>query len=243
MPVYRGSSEASAFYVGSQEVSRIYRGSSLVWEAGGGGPTTYSILLVVGDSSSLTTGDTNVRNYLQANSNYSVTVVSDTDTEPSSSSYDAAVILESVSSGDIGGKYSTVSNPVLVCEGAIWDAHGLTTADGSTSQTTTQWNVVSGTAISGGLSGNVTVHSSSQNSHNAASDIRADDAVVTARLPSDTSRATVFYLNPAQGHRRAGTDEVIEGKRVAFGLSNNGAAVWQSGARTLFQAALDWMLS
>src|SRR5690606_26583395 len=102
---------------GSQAVSRIYRGTTLVWEPDGGGPgpSPKTILLVMANTSSPSDGDQNIIDHLEAMGHE---VVRRLDSDPEiTTGYDAVIVSDSSSNANVGTKYGTVAKPGLCTEG------------------------------------------------------------------------------------------------------------------------------
>lgn len=96
-----------------------------------------SVLLVVGDAGSPTSGDAAIKSRFEAKG-HTVTYISDDTSEPSFATYDIIVISESTSSGTVGTKYTTnvANRPVLLMEHALLDEQGLAASNTSVATTT-----------------------------------------------------------------------------------------------------------
>jgi hypothetical protein len=197
-----------------------------------------TIVLHVGDKTALTAGDTAVHNRLDGTLDHTVVLLSDEDPQYAGA-YDAVVIAETVSSGLMGGKYLVTERPVLVCEPALWDDFGLSTAAGSTANSQTQWNVQAGTALSAGLSGLTTMFSAAVTQNNILNSNLGTGAVQVARLAADSTRSTCVYYD--KGATNAAGNPTT-GKRIAFGLHDSGAANANSDLWAIFDTAISWML-
>lgn len=194
-----------------------------------GGP----IVVMVGDSTSLTAGDTAIVGRLH-DLGYNTEIVDDAD-EEFTGSYTGVVICESVDNTAAGTKYATAEKALIVLEPGIWDDHELTAATlSATSQTA--WNVQDVDPLDGGLSGSTTVFSSAQDQRHANISTLGAGAQVVAQLAGDATRA-VYVVYEAGSALRSGT---APARRVAMGIIDAGAAALTADGGTLFDAAASW---
>lgn len=203
----------------------------------GGQLAQAEILMVVGKVP-VTSGDAAAINRLQA---FGETVVVVKDSE--SATADAAgkslvVISESVVSGSVGDKFNAVAVPVLVYEPWVYDNLGLTGVVDSTDYGLvtgqTQLQMAGTHALTGGLTGTVTVGSATAT---FSWGMPGASAVVAATLAGDTSRAAIFgYEAGAQ----LANGLAAPARRVA--LYPNAGAVdrWNGNGQDLFDAAVAW---
>ena len=92
-----------------------------------GNPTGRKALLVVGDKTALTAGDTALRNRLRDVLGLTVTLASDSDAE-NTAGQDLVVVAESVTSSTIGAKYKSAAVPLVHLEESAWDDVALSNA-------------------------------------------------------------------------------------------------------------------
>lgn len=194
-----------------------------------------TIVLVVANSASLTSGDTTVRDRLQNTHGNTIVLRSDDDAEYTGA-YDGVFIAESVSSGTVLAKYSTVAKPAIVCESAVWDDWGMSSAGGAQAAGT-QWDInATGHALVAGLTGTVTILSSSATISSVATSGVGAGAVIAALRTDDTTR-TPYWAYETGAAMSTGN---AAARRVAFGLVDAGYPNLTANGLALLDAAIDW---
>src|SRR5690606_35543417 len=191
-----------------------------------------NILFVVG-STALSASDQEVFDRLDAN--HDVTTV--TGAYPGGD-YDAIVVSESISSGDIGS-YVGVTTPLMCGELAAWDELGLTASGSGGTTSASSLTVVPGTPLSAGLSGSVTAASSSVAWGRPSSGV-ARAGTVVVNVGGDDDLAVVFYADAGTPFA-SGSDTMAE-KRVAFGFTSDSTVVADENIWKIFDAAMAWMV-
>ena len=193
-------------------------------------------LLVVG-STTLGSGDAAVRDRLVAGG--FVPVVR---TGPASTTADAGgkalVLVSSTSnSGDVATKFRASVTPVVVWEPLVFDDFGMTgtsTTSMGTQASQTQVAITNAAhPLAAGLSGTVTVTSAATT---FTWGVPNANAVVTARPPSNASRASVFAYERGAGM----VGLTAPGRRVGLFLHDTTAASLTTSGRALVDAALRW---
>lgn len=191
------------------------------------------ILVIVGDPSSLSTGDENIAARLTAAGH--TVEYRDEDAPEIDEGFDGFVISDSSIAANVGSKYATVTKPCILLENGPWVAYGMTSATGTGSGT--QWTVTSGTPLSGGLSGTRTVFTTSVSTNAAQVSGLGAGAIIGARWSSDTS-LTSYWGYEAGGEMAVG---VAPARRVALRFTNTvmGGQLTADGL-TLLDAAIAW---
>jgi len=195
-------------------------------------------LLVVG-SVSLNDGDAAVMSMLEA-MDYTVTVVDDAaSTTGDATGMDLVVLSSTVNSNSVADKFRDVTVPVLNWEQALQDDMemvdpGDSGARGTVNGQTQVAIVDSGHAMAAGLSGNVTVYSSSQKMSWGKPNGNAQTVAV---LTGDSTRVVVYGYEIGAG-MYSGLN--APARRVHLFLENNGAAYLATDGVALFEAAVDW---
>lgn len=197
-------------------------------------------LLVVG-AVPISNGDSQARNRLQS-LGQTVTVVADaSSTTASASGQDLVVISDSVAPNKVGNKFSLVSVPVLVFEPWLYDNLGLTgpvaRTDYGRSSLQSQLRMSGTHPLTGGLSGVVTVGTSSAN---LSWGKPGADAVVAATLKNNTSRPTIFAY---EANALLANGTAAPARRVALHLNTGALVAWNANGRKLFDAAVFWALN
>jgi hypothetical protein len=137
-----------------------------------------TIVLVVANAGSLTTGDTVIRDRLQA-AGHTVVLRNDEDPEYTGA-YDGVFISDSCSGGTVSAKYDTVAKPGITAENVTWRLGTyLGAIDG------TQWTVEN-TDGNGGLTGTQTVYTATMPQQGIDTDVLPAGATVVARLTGDS---------------------------------------------------------
>lgn len=152
--------------------------------------------------------------------------------------YDAIVVSESISSGNIGS-YVGVTTPLLCGELAAWDELGLTASGSGGTTSASSLTVVPGTALSAGLSGSVTAASSSVAWGRPSSGV-ARAGTVAVNVGGDDNLAVVFYADA--GTTFASGSGTMAEKRVAFGFTSDSTVVADENIWKIFDAAIAWMV-
>ncbi len=204
-------------------------------------PGPPDVLLVVGNLT-LNPGDTALRNWFQT-AGYGVTLRTFAAVQAADAFGKELVMISATgSASQIGTRLKDVAAPVIVCESAIYDDMGLTTAgDGVkmgnvTSQSQIQI-INAGHPLAAGLSGLTNVISGSGQMFTWG--VPAGDAVTVATLASDSSRSALFAYEKgsllasgqAAPHRRLG---LFLGDATPSKLSTQG--------RQILAASVEWAL-
>jgi hypothetical protein len=199
---------------------------------------TGAVLYVAG-STTLNASDTALRNRLQT-LGLSVTVKAASSTTSADATGKALVVISStVTSGDVGSKFKSVTVPVLDWESSIYDDMALTPASGSLGTQGAQTQVSIATPshpIANGLTGTQTVASSSTFSWGKP----GAAAVKVANLPSDASKSLIFTYDKGAA--------LVDGtpapaRRVGFFLEDNTAVNLTTTGWNLFNQAVTWAVA
>jgi len=200
-------------------------------------PANGTALLVVGNAT-LNVGDTAVNNRL-ITLGYSVVVKTGTAVVSGDATGKALVAISStVTSTDVNTKLKSVAVPVVVWESALFDDMGMTgTVSGTDFGTTgsqTQVAILSSShPLAAGLSGTVTVTSSSQTI------TWGKPAAAAAKVGAQTSDATkIVVFGYEKGSAMVGLS--APARRVGFFLYDTTAAGLTSNGWKLFDAAIAW---
>lgn len=187
-----------------------------------------TIVLVVANSASLTSGDTVMQTALET-AGHTVVLRSDEDAEYGSA-YDGVMVSDSCSGGTFGSKYDTVAKPGITCENASWRLGSFLGGINGT-----QWTVedVEG---NGGLTGAQTVYSTTISQQGIDTDTLPSAATVVARLTGDADQGT--YVTYAEGGNL--TSGTAPAKRVFLRIGDSGMANLAASGDTLLAAAIDW---
>jgi hypothetical protein len=196
-----------------------------------------TILLVVGNSAALTTGDTAVSTRLSGTHGHTVVVASDEDAEYGGA-YDGFVVCDSVAAATFGSKYSAVAKPCVLLDNGPWDDYGMCV---TTAQTVTQtnWTVLSAGDLDASLSGDTVVYSSAQSQAQATISTLGSGVQVVAQLTSDTTRSP-FFAYESGATQSTGT---APARRVAFGVLNAAVGALNADGTALLDAAFAWAFS
>lgn len=209
--------------VETEEVSEVNQGLS------------GSVLLVTA-STTLNASDTAVRNRLQT-LGFTVQVKAAPSTVTADANGKALVVVSStVTSGDVGSKFKSVTVPVFTWESAIYDDMKFVPA-GTTLGTLGSASSVTIAApahpMAAGLTGTPTVSSSGTFSWGKP----VSSAVKIATLPSDATKSLIFAFE-AGATLSDGT--AATARRVGFFLEDNTAAGLNTNGWALFQQAVTW---
>lgn len=198
-----------------------------------------SVLLVVGNSSSLSAADIRLRDRLATF--FPSGVVVQTPAQSSTgdpTAHDLIVVSSSIDSAALGGRYLTTQVPVIVLEPAIQDDMGMTgttwdthmgTASGQTQMVLPNAN----DPLAAGLSGTRTVTSSGSNFNWG---VPSSSGVKVATLPSNSGRSTIYRYERGATMVSATAPE----RRVALFIGDNTANTLNNDGWRLFDAAVRW---
>jgi hypothetical protein len=170
---------------------------------------------------------------------FDVTEKSDTQVVTSDTAgKDLVVVTETVTSGNVDGKFTNVTVPVLSTEPSLFDDLRMTGLslgnDFGTTPGQTQVNFVDFThPMAARLSGIRTVNTAAGT---YAWGIPGSEALVIGRLTSSSTRATIFGYQP--GTTMVGA--TAPGRRVGLFLDSHTAETFTADGRTLFDAAARW---
>jgi hypothetical protein len=187
-----------------------------------------TIVLVVANAGSLTTGDTVIRDRLQA-AGHTVVLRNDEDPEYTGA-YDGVFISDSCSGGTVSAKYDTVAKPGITAENVTWRLGTyLGAIDG------TQWTVEN-TDGNGGLTGTQTVYTATMPQQGIDTDVLPAGATVVARLTGDSDHG-VYVRYAAGGALTSGT---APAKRVFLRIGDGAMASLTAAGVQLLDAAIEW---
>ncbi len=143
------------------------------------------------------------------------------------------VISSTVSSGNVGTKFRSVTIPVLTWEHALWDDLGMTAAAGTQVSGQTSVAIVTpGSPLAAGLTGTVAV---STTTDTLPQGVPGAAAVIVARLPGTTTASDFAYDTGA-----AMPGLAAPARRVGLFLGDNTAAIFTANGWALFDAAVTW---
>jgi hypothetical protein len=188
-----------------------------------------TIVLVVGTTGSLTSGDTVIQGRLVA-AGHTVVLRNDEDAEYASA-YDGVVVSDSSSGGTVGAKYDTVAKPAITHENTTWR---LGTYLGAISGT--QWTLENVPAANAGLTGTHTVYTSSQAQQGIDTDTLPAGATVVARLAGDADHGT-YVIYPSGIALTSGT---APAKRVFLRMGDAQVAAANATGLAIIDAAITW---
>jgi hypothetical protein len=192
-------------------------------------------LLVVG-STTLGTGDSAVRDRLVAGGFVPVVRTGSAAATADATNKAVALISSTSNSGDVAAKFRTSATPVLVWEPLLFDDLGMTSTATTSMGTQAQTQVAITNAahpLAAGLSGTVTVAGAGAT---FTWGVPNASAVVIARPPSNTTRASIFAYERGAGM----VGLTAPGRRVGFFLHDTTAASLNASGRALLDAALRW---
>ena len=198
-------------------------------------PVMRTALVVQGSPMTSTAGDQAIRAALESR-NFTVTLAGDSGvTAGDATGKDLVVLAGSCSSMVLGGKFRTVTVPVLNLESGVMGALGMTaTAETNFGeQAGTAVNVLGMHPLAAGLSGMVTVATSGANLNFA---VPAMTAEIVATVPGMSNRAVIFAYP-------AGTQMVglaAPATRVGLFAGESAAQRLTDAGKALLAAAIDW---
>ncbi len=193
---------------------------------------TGNVLFVVG-STSLNGSDLALKNRL-ISLGYTVTVKSQSSATSSDASGKVLVLIsESVTSTSVNTKFKSVTVPVMVLEPNLYDDMKMTGSTNFGTHTLTSMYVNASHPIAGGLSGNTTVYTSSQN---ASWGTPTSAASVIAYHNSYSYKKYVFVY--AAGASMSGY--TAPGKRIGFFVGSNCATYLTTNGWKLFDNSVKW---
>jgi hypothetical protein len=208
----------------------------------------HSVALVVGNSGSLTTGDTWLSDRLGAMFD-TVTVFDDSTAEGSISAgtYDAIVIADSVTAATVGTKWKSFTGSVAVLNAALWDAQGL--VDGSATESTTTTFAVE-TSPPAWLSMSVGEYPVDPDAASVAIGLAqwqpglgqlifGDADIVALWDASGSSFATLWTVEDGDD---LSDFTVAAGRRAAWGGTEESLADPSTAWTTLFQDLMTWLV-
>lgn len=196
------------------------------------------ILLIVGSVAPLSNGDANIKALLEG-TGATVTERLASATEADTSGYTLVVISESVSSGDIGSKYSTVSTPLVTLENAAWDEANLASSADSFNAVTTVDIADDTHPIAAGLSGNVQVLNGNDQRAAPNAGLGPDAHVIFRPGSGNTGHAGCFVYE--QGDEGLNST-IFPARRVALGWRDGAMADnnLRTAGENIFLAACTW---
>ncbi len=198
------------------------------------------VLFVVSNAGSPTAGDASVRTELVA-LGYTVELADDNAvTASDASGRELIVISGTISSGLVGNMFNQVAVPLLTYEPYLYDNLGLTATslnqDYGVQAAQTSLSITGSSQLTAGLSGNVTVSSSSTFSWGDPN----SSAIVAATISGNSSRAAIFGYDTGAALVGGST---APARRVGFHVWENTGSAWNSTGRNLFGAAVSWATS
>jgi subtilisin family serine protease/fibronectin type 3 domain-containing protein len=151
---------------------------------------------------------------------------------------DLVVVTETVTSGRVDGKLTTVTVPVLTTEPSILDNLMMTGpdlgTDFGTTPNQTQINVVDGThPLAAGLAG---VRTTNTTTGTYCWGVPGDNAAIIGTMTSNASRATVFGYQT--GFPMVG--QVAPARRVGLFIDSRAATSLTADGAALYDAAVRW---
>ena len=190
------------------------------------------ILMVVGDATTLTAGDTAVRNRLTA-AGYEVTVIDDNAASvPDASQHDLVIVTASIASGTLDADIPDVTVPVLVAKPFVLDDFGLTAAPTSNygTRTVSTISIVNpGHPTAAGLNGNIILRNPSTT---VSWGIAPPDATVVATAGGD---ATIWNIAPGDP---LADNTPAPACRLSFPIFGNMPTAYTTNAWALFDATI-----
>lgn len=187
------------------------------------------IVLVVGNSASLTAGDSAIQSRLESNG-HTVTLRSDDDAELTTG-FDGVTVSDSCAAATIGAKYATSTRPGLTLEQPAWDL-GTYSATASV----TQWVVSEAGELDANLTGTQSVYSSSQSQGGIdQSSLGAGAQIVATRAGASTVCTYVAYDTGV-----AMASGTAPARRVAFRVADGAVPALTTAGQALLDAAIAW---
>lgn len=194
-----------------------------------------SVILVVGNSGALSSGDTSIQTRLTTDLGHTVTVKDDGDAEVGSG-FDAVVVAESVNSVTFGTKYKTSAKGVLLLEIGSFDDFDMSGA--GTAQNITTLHVDSVGDLSAGLSGTVTYYSAAAQIYRVADSGLGAGVTIVTRASSGSSQIFEFAYESGA----ALVSGNAAGRRVAIPIPDVSVASLATDGWALFDAAVTWAI-
>lgn len=198
------------------------------------------VLLVVGDKTSLTAGDTYLQTLLATTLGHTVTLASDEEAEVAQGTYAAAVLAESCSSGNLGSKYKTWTAGVLAFENGVYDDLDLSSSPSSTG--IDNWDVNTVADLDGGHGGtNVVMFSSDQVARRVSFTTGGlgAGAQVVATIQGGTY--AVYFVYEAGAALSSGA--LAPGRRVAMGVNDADFGNLTADGADVVQDAVEWTIN
>jgi hypothetical protein len=194
-------------------------------------------VLFVAASTTLGAGDTAARNRIQG-LGYPVTVkAASAATAADATGKGLVVISSSVASGDVNNKFRNVTVPVLTWEALLFDDMGMVSTasgqSGTQAGSTLATSIAAGHPLGAGLSGTVTVTTSSDT---LSWGIPGSNAFKIATIPGASTKAAVFAYEP--GTSMPGL--TAPARRVGLFLADATATKLTAAGWSLFDAAVTW---
>jgi hypothetical protein len=196
------------------------------------------VLFVVGNTS-LSTADAAIRSRLQLLGALVTTKAATSTTTSDASGRALIVISDSVTSADVGGKFTSVAVPVLSGENAVLDDMGLTgSVAGADFGTTANQTEVGLAAVSQPIAQGLTVAITSS-AQTYAWGKPAVSAMIIATIAGDVTHASIFAYDSGATmvHGRA------PARRAAWLAAGNTAANLTSNGWKLFDNTVRWLTS
>jgi hypothetical protein len=171
---------------------------------------------------------------------HTVTVLSQTASEPAASTYGLAVISESVTSGTVGTKFKSSVKPVLSTEPFILDDHDLASTPITPSTSTTAWiSDATHPGANGLAAGSVTTHTSSA-ALNLASASGVDNDARVYLLTANGGNPAAFTVDAG---KTVLNGDVTDGPRGFFGPANPTSGTnWTAATTGMFKALVTDLL-
>jgi glucose/arabinose dehydrogenase len=196
----------------------------------------YSYALLVVGSTTLGSGDMAVFNRLIAGGFVPIPRAAAASTTADAGGMAVVVISSTSDSGSVNTKFRTVATPVIVWEPLLFDDFGMTSTASTSSGTQAGQSQIAITnpahPLAAGLSGTPTVSGSATFTWGVPN----ANAVVVARPPSNSSRASIFAYDRGIGM----VGLTAPGRRVGFFLHDATAASLTTSGSALVDAALRW---
>ncbi|MDX2021168.1 MAG: M4 family metallopeptidase [Deltaproteobacteria bacterium] len=203
-------------------------------------PAAKSALLVVG-AEPLDSHDNALRSRLETQLGFAVTVKQGAASAASDANGKQLVFIsESVSSGSVGTKFTSVAVPVVTTEPALFDDLGLVAGAwdvvmGATASQTAVQIVDASSPLAAGLTGTPSVASAATT---VVWGVPNGNAKVVARVVGSATRAAIFAYE-AGVPMAAGT---APARRVAFFANSTTPGLLNTAGWSLFDAAINWAL-
>ena len=198
-------------------------------------PTNADVLLVVG-SLPLSSNDQAISDFLQQQGHTVLTTRDSNVTAQSTALMEVVFISSSVSSSRVGNKLNNVSVPIVAWEGWLFDNLGISGSSSSDYgySPAQSINVINGSALSAGLTGQIPVTSAAMDTHWA---VPGGDAIVSATFFNDLNKATILAYDTGS---ELANGQIAPARRIGLFLNDGSPSVWTSQARQLFSSAIRW---